>query len=827
MIKTIIKRTAAAVMVAVMILTMTTGCKKDPESDYVPPEFLFVPEFISIPDGVQDIGNLVYAGDKVYFTSYVVLDEVNYRYTTKLYSMDIDGTNLKELPNYDPGNPFEDAQGGININALRVDTAGNLWVYEAGYFFRINSPGDKDYDTDEPLLPEPRDDELDDNPDGDITDEETGDEDIGDEELIDDTFGVMPEVDPDDGWYGEWEDLGEVMTIRKLDSTGAEILALDMSHLAGNAEYFYISTLNIDDAGNIYLAASAGDNYNIYVLSNDGNLQFKLDVGNWIDSLIRMPDGSIAVLRDMETADGWSRALVKIDYAAKTWGSTVDIPRFAWQVFQGGGDYDIVFIDNNNLKGVESATGESVKLLNWLDSGVINDNIQNITILPDGRIMCTSQTWDRRTYESNFELIILTKVPYSELPEKTVLTLATVWLDWNLRSHIVQFNRSNPDYRIAIIDYSEFNTEDDWGIGLTRLSTDIIAGRVPDMLDVSNLPFKQYVTRGLLEDIYEYIDADPQLDRSDFIENAFRVAELNGGLYRIFPSFYVSSLVGSPRVLGEGTGWNMEEFKAVLSANPQADMPIGQWLVKSSFLSEALTLGMDQYVDWAAGTAKFNSDDFIQLLEFANTFPAEFTFDYDNDVYIEEYELIAQGRQIMSQIYLSDFNRIQWYSQMFGGDIVFKGFPTENRNGNSLIVYSGLAITSRCTDKDGAWEFMRTFLSADWQRENIDWSFPTNKAAFDAMLKDAMTEKDEDQPYTIYKMDGAGMEFRETPVTQQEADRIIALINSVSSIASYDEALMNIVMEGANDYFSGLNSAQDAARIIQSRASIYIAEQRG
>jgi len=821
--KTIIRRTAAAVMVTVMVLSLTTGCKKDPENDYVPPEFMYVPEFISLPDGVQDIGNLVYAGDKVYFTSYIVLDEVDYRYTTKLFSMDIDGTNLNELPNYDPGSHYEDAQGGININALRIDSGGNLWVYESGYFFRINSPGD--YDEDEPLVPEPRDDETDedapdDDPDGDMPDEDPGDEDI-----IDDAFDVMPEVDPDDGWYGEWEDLGEIMTIRKLDNTGAEIMALDISHLAGNAEYFYISTLNIDDEGNIYLAASAGDSYNIYVLGNDGSLQFKLDVGNWIDSLIRMPDGTIAAMRDVDNADGWSRSLTRIDYAAKTWGSTVDIPRYAWQVFQGGGDYDIVFIDNNTLKGLESATGESVKLLNWLESGVINDNIQNITILPDGRIMCTSQTWDRRTYESNFELIIMTKIPYSELPEKTVLTLATVWLDWTLRSHIVQFNRSNPDYRIQIIDYSEFNTDEDWGIGLTKLSTDIIAGRVPDMLDISNLPFKQYVTRGLLEDIYEYIDADPQLNRSDFIENAFRVAELDGGLYRMFPSFYVSSIVGSPGVVGESMGWNMDEFKTVLSANPQADMPIGQWLIKSSFLSEALTLGMDAYVDWAAGTANFSGNDFIQLLEFANTFPEEFTFDYDNDVYIEEYELIAQGRQILSQIYLSDFNSVQWYSQMFGGDIVFKGFPTENRNGNSLIVHSGLAITSRCTNKDGAWEFMRTFLTADWQRENIDWSFPTNKVAFDEKLKDAMTEKEEDEIYTYYKMDG--MEFRQTAVTQQEADRIVALINSVSSIASYDEALMNIIMEGASDYFSGLSSAQDAARVIQSRASIYIAEQRG
>jgi len=40
--------------------------------------------------------------------------------------------------------------------------------------------------------------------------------------------------------------------------------------------------------------------------------------------------------------------------------------------------------------------------------------------------------------------------------------------------------------------------------------------------------------------------------------------------------------------------------------------------------------------------------------------------------------------------------------------------------------------------------------------------------------------------------------------------------------------LMNIIMEGASDYFNGrYSTAQEAARVIQSRAAILIAEQLG
>jgi len=822
-----IKRAVAAVMVAVMVLSLTVGCNRDKGNDFETPEFMFVPEFIPLPDGVEDVSNLVYAGGKFYFTSYVIIDEENYTYSSKLFSMDIDGTNFTELTNYDPGSPFEDALGGININSLRVDSDGNLWVIENGYFYRIVDDGENGDDNG--LLPiEPRDPvnpDVEEGEDGDDNAATPEEDDVEEADEFDDMF-VMPEVDPWDG--GEWEDLGEITNVRKLDGTGAEILSLDVSHLSAGEDYFWISAINVDDAGNIYLAASAAENFVIYVLGSDGATLFRLDSTSWIDTLIRMPDGSISVIREMDSADGWSRVLVQIDPVTKTWGSSIELPMSAWQVFPGGGDYDFLFIDNNNLKGLDSETGDVVKLLNWLDSGVGNDYLQNITILPDGRVICTSQSWDRRTGESRIELIILTRIPYDELPERTVLTLATVWLDWTLRSHIVQFNRTNPDYRIQIIDYSEFNTDDDWRAGLTKLSTDIISGKVPDMLDVSSLPFKQYVTRGLLEDLYTFIDSDPELSRSSFVESVFRAAEMDGSLHRVFPSFMVFTLVGHPSVLGAAPGWNIDEFTAVLEANPQADMPMGQWLTKDNFLQMTLVFSLDEYVDWTTGKANFDSGAFAQLLEFSNRFPSEFNFDYDSGIYIEENEMIASGRQIMTQMYLYDFQSVQWNTHMFGGDIVFKGFPTESRNGNALNINSGIAITTRCTDKEGAWEFMRTFLTAQWQQDNVDWGFPTNKSVFDDMLKEAMRDKSEDEEeYAVWGGYYGGMEYEQAPLTQQEADRIIALIDSTTNISSYDEALMNIIMEGAADYFSGLVSAQDAARVVQSRASIYISEQSG
>jgi len=60
---------------------------------------------------------------------------------------------------------------------------------------------------------------------------------------------------------------------------------------------------------------------------------------------------------------------------------------------------------------------------------------------------------------------------------------------------------------------------------------------------------------------------------------------------------------------------------------------------------------------------------------------------------------------------------------------------------------------------------------------------------------------------------------------QEEADQLLELIDSVSGIVNRSMSLMEIIDEGAADFFSGRNSAQEVARIVQNRASIYIAEQ--
>lgn len=94
--------------------------------------------------------------------------------------------------------------------------------------------------------------------------------------------------------------------------------------------------------------------------------------------------------------------------------------------------------------------------------------------------------------------------------------MAVMYIDDNIQKAILSFNRSGGDYRIEVTDYSEFNTEEDYSAGMTKLTTEIMSGDMPDILALGQLPYRQLAAKGLLADLYPYLDGDGALSRDDF-----------------------------------------------------------------------------------------------------------------------------------------------------------------------------------------------------------------------------------------------------------------------------------------------------------------------
>ena len=627
--------------------------------------------------------------------------------------------------------------------------------------------------------------------------------------------------------------------IRVLNADGSEVSTNKIAVEPGGYLNTYASAA--DASGN--LVCSQDDK--VAVIGTDGSISATISGGDiYIDRVVTLKDGTLAAT----TYGEQGMELLPIDIAGGKLGTAVALPNDAYNLYAGGGDYDLYYNSGINLYGYDAATGESTKLLNWMDCDINGNDMNGISFGSDGRILVVLNHWTYNRYSdddsnsrSTGEIAVVSKVPYESVPQKTVLTLATQYMGGsNLSNAIIKFNRNNDKYRISVKDYSEYNTEDDYSAGLTKLTTEILAGNLPDMLLLNgNMPYEQYAAKGILEDLYPYIDSDSEMSREDFFPTVLAALEVDGKLCQAASGFGIQAVMGPKSVVGDTPGWTYEQYNEALSQMPEGCVGFSRYMTRDSMLQTLLAADTDYYVNWTTGECRFDTPEFADMLNFAAQFPADYP---EDDVYVDERELISEGKQMLTTAYISSFDDILYNDVYFGpGNATYIGYPTNEGVGNLLTINGGIAITKNCADKDGAWQFVRSFLTEKGQDEMYDYYLPTNIKLFDRYLEHEMVqeyEKDADGNYVLDEngeripiskggwgmMDGTTYEIY--AITQEQADQLKELINNTTKLANYNDSVFDIVNEQAQAFFAGQKSAEEVAKLIQSKANIYVNEQR-
>jgi ABC-type glycerol-3-phosphate transport system substrate-binding protein len=294
--------------------------------------------------------------------------------------------------------------------------------------------------------------------------------------------------------------------------------------------------------------------------------------------------------------------------------------------------------------------------------------------------------------------------------------MAVLYLNYNVQDMIVKFNRANDKYRVEIIDYAEAS-DGDWEAARNKLNTEIMSGHVPDIFCLDGLNYTQLASKGLLEDLYPYLDKDPELKREDFFPNLLSALEVNGGLYQVVSGFSVETLCGAASIVGDTPGWTYDDFNAALEKMPEGCTPLEPYVTRDQVMSSLLYADMDSFVDWTTGKVNFESDNFKQLLQFVKQFPAEYNWD-EHDNSESTQDLLRQGRQMLTQTYLYGLDSILWNGANFGGQATYLGWPTSSGVGSIMRFENGFAMSKNCADKDAAWEFLRSMLTESAARES-------------------------------------------------------------------------------------------------------------
>lgn len=383
--------------------------------------------------------------------------------------------------------------------------------------------------------------------------------------------------------------------------------------------------------------------------------------------------------------------------------------------------------------------------------------------------------------------------------KKTVLEIATIGSDNNLQKLVTSFNYNSSHYQVQIKDYSESNSID-LSTALTRLNTEILSGRYPDLICFSNISPYPYIAKELLEDMGSSI-FNGRINLDDIvIKNA-----LGKQIYYISGAFDFETLVAKYSDFGDAYGWTMSEYLNI-EKNLPSNVETIHNMTQESFVEYIVSRYVREAVDWENGTCLFDTPEFIELLE-AGSRIRKTPEDANNMIYGYGPTLVGEGSQVAALSWVEDVWKLAFEEYMAGCKLSFIGWPTVDGScGSDVHLISPVGIFRYGDNLEGCREFVEYMIL------NVDTS-STFLPIYSELLKDKIeaAEKDSELPMKL---------------TENDVIRFWSLLSHMQNISLYDDNIMAIVRRECKYCFSGDKTAAEVAKLIQSKVSLYIAEQQ-
>jgi len=663
--------------------------------------------------------------------------------------------------------------------------------------------------------------------------------------VIDSTGGI---------WFAEqnwnYDEASEIYSsktqIRNIKPDGTEIASYELSDSSDYSADYLLAGKN----GEIYFNVGP----KVYSII-DGKIESSDNLGiEYITRLVADKSGNLYVAYGGSEGDTYKLFIKKYNPNTKSLGEEADIPDTAKSNVYSlttGPEYDFYYNTNTALYGCNIGDTEATELCNWLNSDFDADYVSSYQVLEDGRLVVSASSHATEYMPSVY---LMTKRSDSDNVEKYILTLGCIYMDTSLRTAIVDFNQKNEEYRITVKDYSQYNTEEDYNAASTKMNSDIVSGNTPDIIVLSsNMPYASYVSKGVFVDLNKYFDSDESLKREDYFENIFESTSYDGHLYSIIPAFSVSTLAVKESIVKEAlgtsdiTGINMEDFNKILAARPNASAFSD--FTRDNFVSMMTYYTLSQFIDKETGKCSFDSQDFIDLLKFAEKLPTKSIYDdidwetVDDSFWTDMQLRFRNEESIFNTTYIYEI-RDYWRVKAgdFGGDMILVGYPCEGKNGASFQSNLEFALSSSSKFIDAGWNFIRYFLSEEYQ-DSVQWMLPIKRSSFKKLADKAMTppsstssastssgEEVVEQVAVDYYDDTSYYIGNEQidigRITQKEVDYLTNYISNVDICSRPDETIDKIMTEETSVFFAGTKTAEECAQMIQNRVQTYVSEQR-
>lgn len=444
-------------------------------------------------------------------------------------------------------------------------------------------------------------------------------------------------------------------------------------------------------------------------------------------------------------------------------------------------DGTLLLISGEYLLRPNFDAGTLTAILRWADNASTSvNNYRSVMETESGFFAWNSDVEVAYFYE---------KLPDGEtLEDPTVITLFAGAGSYEIELAAVNFQKLCPQYRI---DITAAESDEQTELALTELG----AGKGYDMYMLYDSQWTQLDDSVFFEDLTRWMEADSTKPIEKIRPSVLQQMQKNGGIYRLPLTYTILTYAADPEQLSDSRP------ETVLQACEHGGEELYPFTFVTDYSSQMARRCAIDYVDAAQGTCNFECDSFYAQLALLRRQKAALdTLPKNLDVAatcdgLLYYYVILSADSIVYQPGRYLYPELKQY--------VYYAYPSDYAGGCQLEFDSQLSINSQSEQKEGAWAFL-SYLLSDAYQQSV-YSLPVN----DMVLQEQFAQL-----------------LAEEKVTQEDIDTLYALVDHAQKPDYPTEPIEQIIQEEMAAYLDGAVDEKTTAEHIQSRALLYLMEQK-
>ena len=599
-------------------------------------------------------------------------------------------------------------------------------------------------------------------------------------------------------------------------------VVLDMA--VGSNGNFYLATLNgimvLDGTGKMVRKIANQAMYSIDTDADNNIIVICFDKGAQVVQMYDSSSGKVIWSSDIDAAAGentssFSSDSQKVRYNNSSKSIYIMVSSGVYN-YDGSGNFTETVLDFS--KYMILASGYKVSDLNVDQSG-------NIYIT-------TREVKSHEIYRYDID------AGAHKARERKAITLAVPVTDRRLEVAAMKFQKAYPDYRIDIKPYEQKNNAGrDFENYVKTLNTELLTGKGPDIIAASWIPYEKYADKNMLADLGELMEQDKDFDAGKYYTNIFDAVKYKDRLYTLPVCIRFDLLAANKKVLEQefvnidDTNWTWDDFRKIGrklagEGGTKGRKPFIS-LSCRSLLEYMLKGNYGSFVNEQEKKSSFDTKEFTDLLNMVKEFgDGKLSNDtVERNANFNDLDSIEKGMVIFNPQTISDYSFYGFLKALYNDQVRLLNYPSSGKvKGGVFDSDSLFSINSNSENKDLAWEFLKFLLSDEVQSGELE-GFAVNKESLVKTAQKAIEMTGSGgMSIAVGKKDEKPKIINYRALTQQDIDYINGFIENMRIFNRNNASVNKVVQEETLVFFAGQRTAEETAKLIQEKVSIYLGE---